>query len=164
MAKHREVLLPPFLVDDGISTYRMLLEPLWCLIGSFQNRWCRFSDQVELLARFERHEEPIARKYDESIVSENGIFLRVMVDCRRFNEDQELQPFAFSLPKLTESITRGIFGLHPAKENRRPPPDNLERHYENIQDYTAITEIIGLVSMEEHGMGQKTRRKFPVER
>jgi hypothetical protein len=79
MAKHRELLPPRFPVGDSIFVHRVFLEPLWRLIGAFGNRYCRSADQLEILVSFERHGELIARRFDESIVSEHGTFLRAMV-------------------------------------------------------------------------------------
>jgi hypothetical protein len=71
-----------------------LLAPLWSLIGAFENQCCQFADEVELLASFERHEELIARTYDQPIVSESANFLIAMAQSRPFKEDREPQLFA----------------------------------------------------------------------
>jgi hypothetical protein len=63
------------------------------------------------LARFERHEELIAPRFDEPIVSENATLLRAMVRSRIFTEDQELELFAYSLSQAGSEYYRGMLGL-----------------------------------------------------
>jgi hypothetical protein len=76
-------------------------------VGTFENRWSRFADQVELSANFERHEELTADRFDEPIVAEDATLLRATVRSRIFKEDQELQVFTSGLSQVGRENHRG---------------------------------------------------------
>jgi Xaa-Pro aminopeptidase len=158
MAKHREVLSPKRIVDHGIFGYGMLLELFWCLIGTFENRYCRFADQAEVLVSFERHEEIISRRFDEPIAFENAILSRAMAQTRLFKEDRELQLFPYGLSQTGKGYHRGMLALQPAMENPEPTPGVLARYHENMQDEAAVAEIL---CGGRWRRGRNARRRFP---
>jgi hypothetical protein len=134
----------------------MPLKPVSCLVGAFETQSGRFADQLELLASFERRKEPVARKFDRSIVPANGAFLGALVQSRMFIEDRKLQLFASSLSQVSGTHYRGVLELHPAMENSEPTLGLLGRYYGNVQDGAVTTEILGLASLEQSDEEEET--------